>query len=82
MQPIGIASSTIPSFTLFTGSINPETALTVLFTLIFIWWAVFTFVAGYHWLRFGRESWVAIPAMALHFIVSGWIFVFATGGFH
>ncbi len=84
MQPIGISSSTIaiPTFSVFSGSFSAENALAVLFTLIFIWWAVFTFVAAYHWLRYGRESWIAVPALALHFIVSAWIFVFATGGFH
>lgn len=83
MQPASAPQGiVIPSFSLFSGAISAETALAVIFTLIFIWWAVFTAVAAYHWLRYGRESWVAVPALALHFIVSGWIFVFATGGLH
>lgn len=84
MQPIGISTSSIPipSFAVFSGVINPHTVLVVVFTLIFIWWAVFTLVAAYHLFRYGRESWVAVPAVAIHLLVSAWIFVFATGGLH
>ncbi len=56
------------------------TVLSVVITLIFIWWAAFSLVAAYHWFRFGRDSWVAVPALVIHFIVSAWIFMFATGG--
>lgn len=59
---------------------NLETILAVIITLVFIWWAVFTAVAIYHWLRFARDSWFAVPAIAVHLFVSGWIFVFAVGG--
>ncbi len=84
MQPISLATSSIaiPTLSAFSGAISAENVLAVLFTLIFLWWLIFTLVAGYHLLRYGRESWLAVPAMALHFAVSGWVFVFATGGFH
>lgn len=84
MQPISIASSSIPvpHFLSFTSAITSQNVLAVLFTVIFVWWVIFTLVAAYHLLRYGRESWLAVPAVALHLAVSGWIFVFATGGFH
>lgn len=72
----------VPSFGQFTGVASPDAILSVVVTFIFIWWAIYTLVVVYHWIRFGRESWVAIPAIALHIFVSGWIFVFATGGLH
>lgn len=68
-------------FTLFQVP-HPETVLAVVVTVVFIWWLIFSLVAGYHLLRFARDSWLTIPALALHLFVSGWIFVFATGGLH
>jgi len=59
-----------------------ETLLAIVVTIIFIWWLVFTIVAGYHLMRFARESWLTVPAIALHLFISAWIFVFATGGLH
>lgn len=84
MQPISLASSSIPvpHILSFGSAITSQNVLAVVFTIIFIWWAIFTLVAAYHLLRYGRESWLAVPAVALHFAVSGWIFLFATGGFH
>jgi hypothetical protein len=61
---------------------NFEAAIAVLITLLFIWWVIYTVVAGYHWFRYARDSWVAVPAMAFHLIASAWIFIFAIGGFH
>jgi len=78
-------NSALPSPTQFASLFNVpniETVLSVLVTIIFIWWLIFTIVVTYHLLRYARDSWVTVPAIALHFIVSAWIFVFATGGFH
>lgn len=72
----------IPSFSLIPSSVSIESILSVVITIVFMWWAIYTIVVLYHWLRYGRESWLAVPALVLHFFVSGWIFVFATGGFH
>ncbi|MEK9160811.1 MAG: hypothetical protein AAB440_02115 [Patescibacteria group bacterium] len=69
----------LPSF--MTGA-SAEMVVSVIFTLVFIWWAVYTAVAVYHWFRFGRASWVAVPALAIHLTISGGIFVFMTSGLH
>jgi|CXWL01.1.fsa_nt_gi hypothetical protein len=61
---------------------NPEMVLAVIVTIVFIWWLVFTIVAAYHLFRYATESWMTVPALAVHLAVSVWIFVFATGGFH
>lgn len=75
-----IALPTVP-FAMGTN-VSLEAVIAVVITLIFIWWAIFTIVAGYHWFRYARDSWVAVPAMAFHLLASGWIFIFAIGGFH
>lgn len=84
MPPAEIPNPTValPNFLQMSGTISPESVIAVIITIVFIWWAIFTLVAAYHWFRYGRESWVAVPAMALHLVVSGWIFVFATGALH
>ncbi len=74
--------TTQTAFSPFLQVVNPEMVVSVVVTVVFIWWAVFTIVAIYHLLRFARDSWITVPAIALHLIVSGWIFVFATGGLH
>lgn len=82
MQPSGIPTELpIPKFAIF-DAISTEGVISVVITLVFIWWAIYTLVAIYHWFRYGRDSWVAVPAVVLHLAISVWIFVFATGGLH
>lgn len=59
---------------------SAETVLAVIVTVVFIWWAVFTAVAGYHMWRYARDSWITVPALTIHLVISMWIFLFATGG--
>lgn len=79
MEPAQIP---VPQFALPATNFTAEGFISVLITLVFIWWAIYTLVATYHWFRYGRESWLAVPAVALHLAISAWIFVFATGGLH
>lgn len=37
---------------------------------IFAFWALYTLVATYHWLKYSHDSWLAYPAIALHFFIS------------
>ena len=64
------------------ASVSLESALPVVFTLIFLWWLIYSLVAIYHWLRHGRESWIAVPMVALYLFVSGWLIFYATSGLH
>lgn len=73
--------SLTPLFTGFTSA-NLEIVLAVIITIVFIWWAIFTVVGVYHWMRYARDTVVAVPILVLHFVVSGWVFIFATGGLH
>ncbi len=84
MPPTGapsIPTSLTPSFSGFTAA-NLEMVLAVVITIVFIWWAIYTIVVIYHWMRYARDTVVAVPVIVLHLFVSGWIFVFATGGLH
>ncbi len=66
--------SLFPQFT--TGQV-----IGLLFALIFIWWVIFTIVAIYHWVRFGRLSIIAVPAVGIHIFVSFYLLFFMIGGF-
>ncbi len=76
------ASTTLLRFPAIFGNVTSEAVLSVIFTLVFIWWTVYTLVAIYHWFRYGRSSWVAVPAIALHLAVSGGIFIYMTSALH
>ncbi len=85
MEPVALPNPNIPSIPMFSvlpSAVSIESVVAIIITVVFIWWAIYTLVVMYHWLRYGRESWFAVPLLALHFGVSGWIFVFATGGLH
>ncbi len=52
------------------------------FTFVFIVWAIYTAVAAYHWFRYGRDSWLAAPAVFVHIFISGFLMLYATAGLH
>lgn len=47
---------------------------------VFAFWAVYTLVAIYHWLKYSHASWVAFPAMAVHLFVSFALMSYALSG--
>jgi uncharacterized membrane protein YqjE len=61
---------------------SPDQALSVIFTLLFIVWAIFTLIALYHWVRYARNRWVTVPALTVHVAVSAALFLFIVSGFH
>ncbi|HWH07082.1 MAG TPA: hypothetical protein VNU47_00970 [Candidatus Paceibacterota bacterium] len=56
--------------------------VSIIFTVIFILWALYTLIAAYHWLRFARNSWIAVPAVGAHLFVSAVLMIYATSGFN
>ena len=52
----------------------------VVFSLIFLVWVIYTFIVIYHWFRYRHKSWFAVPAIALHFFVSGSLILFMISG--
>ena len=53
----------------------------IMFTVIFLLWAVYTVIAVYHWVRYGHQSWIAVPAIGIHLFLSLALMLFATSGF-
>jgi len=64
----------------FLQEADASQVVSVLFALLFILWVVYTIVTAYHWLRYGHRSAVAIPALIVHVIISGYLALFAVSG--
>ncbi len=47
---------------------------------VFAFWAVYTLVAIYHWLKYSHASLIAFPAIALHLFVSFALMAYALSG--
>lgn len=48
--------------------------------IIFAFWAIYTLVAIYHWLKYSHASWVAFPSIALHLFISFSLMAYALSG--
>jgi|CXWL01.1.fsa_nt_gi hypothetical protein len=68
-----------PSFLGF-GAIKTDAVVSVLFTLLFIFWVLYTLISAYHWFRYSHRSWIAVPALAVHILVSGFLLLFSVSG--
>ena len=51
-------------------TISAGVAVTWALYIVFAFWALYTLVAVYHWLKYSHASWVAFPAIALLLFVS------------
>ena len=47
------------------------------FAIALAFWALYTLIAIYHWIKFSHAAAVAYPAIVVHLVVSGAIMLFA-----
>ncbi len=47
---------------------------------VFAFWALYTLVAVYHWLKYSHASWVAFPSIAAHLFISFALMSYALSG--
>ncbi|MFA6408083.1 MAG: hypothetical protein WCW36_01225 [Candidatus Paceibacterota bacterium] len=47
---------------------------------VFAFWAVYSLVAIYHWLKYSHASWLAFPAIAAHIFISFALMSYALSG--
>lgn len=69
----------MPGFALPEG-VSFDAVFSVIFALIFIFWLIYTLIVIYHWMRHAPDTWVAVPSIAIHLFVSGWLIFYATSG--
>ncbi len=48
--------------------------------IVFVFWAGYTLIAIYHWLRYSHASWLAFPAIAVHLLLSLMLMSYALSG--
>ncbi len=52
------------------NGVAPNALLAWVLFAISLCWMVYTLVAVYHWVKYSHASYVAIPAIAVHLVVS------------
>ncbi|MBI5405913.1 hypothetical protein HY972_02660 [Candidatus Kaiserbacteria bacterium] len=66
--------------TLHVSGISSDALVTWALYAVFTFWAVYTLVAVYHWLKYSHASWIAFPAIAAHVFVSFALMLYALSG--
>lgn len=61
-------------------NISASTAVEWILYIVFAFWAIYTIIAIYHWLKYSHASWVAFPSIALHLFVSFALMAYALSG--
>lgn len=62
------------------GVLSAGTLVVWVLYAVFAFWAVYTLVAIYHWLRYSHASSLAFPAIAAHLLISFMLISYALGG--
>ena len=65
---------------LLPSGLSPGAVVEWVLYAVFAFWALYTIVAVYHWLKYSHASWVAFPAIALHLFVSFVLAAYALSG--
>lgn len=77
LQPFAPPTSLVHYFP--TG-FSSGAALGWLLFAVFVFWAIYTIVATYHWLKYSHGSLIAFPAIAVHLFVSLALISYALSG--
>lgn len=62
------------------ANLSSGVVITWVLYAVFAFWAVYTLVAIYHWLKYSHASWIAFPAIAIHLFVSFALMSYALSG--
>lgn len=69
-QPLQPFAPPADLLTYLPSGVTPGLLVTWALYLAFAFWALYTIVAIYHWLKYSHASWLAFPAIAAHLFVS------------
>ena len=67
---------------LLPAGISAGTVVIWVLCAVFVFWALYTLVAIYHWLQYSHGSWLSFPSIALHLFVSIALMAYALTGTH
>lgn len=51
-----------------------------IFAIVFFIWIAYTLVVAYHWFRYGHRSFVTVPMLVLHVVISGTLMLLTVAG--
>ena len=77
MEDVPVQPFTVLDFLRY---VDVGSVVAIAFAILFIVWALYTVIAGDHWLRYGHSSAVAIPALITHVVVSWLLAGYAVSG--
>jgi hypothetical protein len=77
LQPFSVPSSFSD---LLPNGISVGILIEWIFYIVFAFWAIYTIIAIYHWLKYSHASLIAFPAIALHLFVSFVLVAYALSG--
>lgn len=64
----------------FSGTFSESAIVISILCTILAFWAMYTLIAIYHWIKYSHASWVALPAIAIHLFISLAIMSYALYG--
>jgi hypothetical protein len=79
-EPLQPIVSPLSMFARLSVDLSPGLFLTWALYAVFAFWAVYTLVAVYHWVKYSHASFLALPAIALHLIISFSLMSYALSG--
>ncbi len=79
-QPLQAFSVPTSLSALLPDGISAGAAVQWTLYIVFAFWAVYTLVAIYHWLKYSHASWIAFPAIAAHLFISFALIAYALSG--
>ncbi len=78
LQPFAFPSASL--FSYLPSGFSAGIVITWILYAVFAFWALYTLVAIYHWLKYSHASLAAFPAIALHLFVSLALMSYALSG--
>lgn len=79
-QPLQPFTSPAALFSHLPPGVSAGALVTWALYIVFAFWAIYTLVAIYHWLKYSHGSWIAYPAIAAHLVVSVALISYALSG--
>lgn len=77
LQPFSLPTSLI---SYLPDGISAGSVLTWVLYAVFAFWAIYTLVAIYHWLKYSHASWIALPSIIVHLFISAVLISYALSG--
>lgn len=79
-EPLQPIVSPLSMLVRLSAGLSPGLFLTWALYAVFAFWVVYTLVAVYHWIKYSHASFLALPAIALHLIISFSLMSYALSG--